>query len=94
MSVYWASCVTVHVVSMVPKSQSQILACLSYILFIAYCASDEVDYFWCCTCVMCVNGIYVFCLRALDCSCGSQEGADGALGVCTSLAIVREVMCW
>ena len=42
VSMYWSLCVSLHVVVVVSKSESEILASLSYVLFFAYCACDEV----------------------------------------------------
>ena len=70
MSVYGASSVVMHVIAVMSKSKPKVLSCLTYVLFVAYCACYKVDYFGRCTCIVCINRVYVFCFRTLDCSCG------------------------
>ena len=75
MSVYWALCVSLHVISVVSKSKSEGLACLSYILFIAYCTCDEINYLRSGACVMCIYRVYFLSCRALECGGRCKKGA-------------------
>ena len=75
VSVYWTLCVSLHVIPVMSKSQSKVLACLSYILFLTYCACDEVNYFGGGACGVYVYRVYFLCYRTLNGGSGYKEGA-------------------
>ena len=63
VSIYWSLFVSLHVVAVMSKSESQVLASLSYILLFAYCACVEVNYFGSGACIVCVYWVYFLCGR-------------------------------
>ena len=75
VSVYWALCMSSHVISVVSKSKSKVLASLSYVLFVTYSACDEVDYIRGGASVVSVYRVYYFCCRTLKCSCWFEKRA-------------------